>query len=445
MERMGFSIAFTQLAATEGLDEGVKGRVLSAFFYGYALMQVPGGIISSRVGGRRVLMASFTLWGVVSGLMPSNLEGGSPWIIVACRVAIGLSQGVIVPASHTVLAGWIPVLERGRLVSLAMSGMYLGSALSMLVVPRLVKKNGPGAEFNLAGLLALSWLMLWSSMGRDPPERAALGSNDKPVEDTPRMIEEDEVEQGGIHLIRQHSLTETQEEKSLLMTSNDEGVTAQTGAMLTKRIPWGVMIRSSAVWAIVSNNFGFHYGTYVLMSWMPTYFQDLVGVSLHEMGPTLKAMPYVMMFLSSNVGGWLGSWLISTKSVSIQYSRKLVNTLGFLIAGASMLVMPRAKMWWEGMLYATMVQSGLGLSRGGWSVNHMDIAPRHAGVLSAISNGAGTVAGVIGVALTGEILEATGGATSSTAWTCAMAVAAGVSMTALALFTTFARGEVLFP
>lgn len=122
-ERMGFSIAFTELADSENLKEHVKGKVMSAFFYGYAVMQLPGGWLSARYGGARILGLSFALWGTISMLMPGTVQDDSTAILTACRVAIGASQGLFIPASHTVLAKWIPVHERGRLVTLAMSGM----------------------------------------------------------------------------------------------------------------------------------------------------------------------------------------------------------------------------------------------------------------------------------------------------------------------------------
>lgn len=40
IERVGFSIAFTAMARTAGLGEGLKGTVLSAFYWGYVLSQV---------------------------------------------------------------------------------------------------------------------------------------------------------------------------------------------------------------------------------------------------------------------------------------------------------------------------------------------------------------------------------------------------------------------
>ena len=66
---------------------------------------------------------------------------------------------------------------------------------------------------------------------------------------------------------------------------------------------------------------------------------------------------------------------------------------GFWGTGLALLAMPMARSVAAG-LTATSATLGLaGFARGGFSVNHMDIAPRHAGVVMGISNTAGTVAG----------------------------------------------------
>jgi ACS family sodium-dependent inorganic phosphate cotransporter len=46
----------------------------------------------------------------------------------------------------------------------------------------------------------------------------------------------------------------------------------------------------------------------------------------------------------------------------------------------------------SGMLATTLTMGTLGLSRGGFSVNHMDIAPKYAGMVMGISNTAGEAA-----------------------------------------------------
>ena len=47
MERVGFSIAFTEMARTAGTSEAVKGAVMSAFYWGYAFSQVSACTLKS--------------------------------------------------------------------------------------------------------------------------------------------------------------------------------------------------------------------------------------------------------------------------------------------------------------------------------------------------------------------------------------------------------------
>lgn len=56
-------------------------------------------------------------------------------------------------------------------MSLATSGMYLGSAAAMLVLPEVVARAGPGALLKLVGGLGFAWLLLWLAVGREVPHR----------------------------------------------------------------------------------------------------------------------------------------------------------------------------------------------------------------------------------------------------------------------------------
>ena len=69
------------------------------------------------------------------------------------------------------------------------------------------------------------------------------------------------------------------------------------------------MMQSTAVWAIITNNFVFHYAVYVIMNWLPTYFESVIKVQLTGLG-LAKALPYLMMFGASNFGGIAGEYLI---------------------------------------------------------------------------------------------------------------------------------------
>jgi ACS family sodium-dependent inorganic phosphate cotransporter len=119
-ERTGFSIAFTLIAAAAGGGEALKGAVLSAFYWGYGLSQIPGGWAAQVYGGRVVLTASFALWSAAALLTPADPQRVGR--IVAARVAVGVAQGFLIPAIHTVLSQWVPPHERARSVSLTTSG-----------------------------------------------------------------------------------------------------------------------------------------------------------------------------------------------------------------------------------------------------------------------------------------------------------------------------------
>ncbi|KAL6757466.1 major facilitator superfamily domain-containing protein [Haematococcus lacustris] len=403
VERVGFSISFTAMAKEANLDETVKGTVLSAFYWGYALSQIPGGWAAQLYGGRVMLSLCFFMWSMVSFATPSDARSTNR--IIAARVCIGVAQGFLIPSVHTVLSQWIPPHERARAVSLTTSGMYLGSAAAMLFLPSVAAAFGAASLLKVVGGLGLGWLLMWLVVGREIPHRETvipLSSHDGPSK-------------GG--------------------SSQGKGRPGPT--------PWGRMLSSPALWAIITNNFCFHYAFYVIMNWMPTYFNSVLRVELASLGG-MKTLPYLVMFLMSNVGGWSGDWLILKAKRSVGAGRKLVNTLGFVASAVALMLMPAAQGVNMGVAASTLTLGALGFSRGGFSVNHMDIAPKYAGMVMGISNTAGTIAGVIGVAMTGYILDHEGGAQVLGGWYHAHGLAAVICIFAMLVFNTFAKGERQF-
>jgi ACS family sodium-dependent inorganic phosphate cotransporter len=121
-----------------------------------------------------------------------------------------------------------------------------------------------------------------------------------------------------------------------------------------------------------------------------------------------------------------------------QTVRKLMQTIGFGAIAAALLVVPHVDSapLAIGVLCAS---AALGAAvAAGFGTNHLDIAPRHAGVVMGLSNTAGTLPGVIGVPLSGWIVEATG------SWELVFQVAAGVKVFGLLFFLAFAKGEKIF-
>ena len=162
------------------------------------------------------------------------------------------------------------------------------------------------------------------------------------------------------------------------------------GLLLIPPLPFLHPPSTTAVWAIVINNFTFHYAFYILMNWMPTYYDKVLGTDLSAMG-SAKTLPYLTMFATSNAGGWAGDWLITRGRVGVGAARKAVNSLGFWAAAATLVCMPGAGSLGAGVALTTLALGTCGFARGGFSVNHMDIAPNFAGIVMCDGGGENTV------------------------------------------------------
>ncbi|XP_010686534.2 probable anion transporter 5 [Beta vulgaris subsp. vulgaris] len=417
IERVGFSIAYTIAADAAGVNQSSKGTILSTFYYGYASSQVPGGWAAQKIGGRRVLLFSFILWSLTCALVP--LDPNRVFMLVIARLLVGVAQGFIFPSIHTVLAQWVPPHERSRSVSLTTSGMYLGAAAGMLLLPSLVNFKGPQSVFVAEAALGAMWSVLWFKYASDPPRSehpkaaaAGFGENLLPVKGSHKL----KVENGG----------------SSAKTSN---------------IPWKKILVSLPVWAIVVNNFTFHYALYVLMNWLPTYFEQGLQLSLQEMGSS-KMMPYLNMFLFSNIGGVVADYLVTRKLMSITWTRKLLNTIGFVVASLALMALPLFRTPGGAIFCSSVALGFLALGRAGFAVNHMDIAPRYAGIVMGVSNTAGTLAGIVGVELTGQLLEAAKAAnydiSSPESWRPVFVIPGLLCILSSVVFMLFSTGERIF-
>ncbi|KAL1291257.1 hypothetical protein AAHE18_20G188200 [Arachis hypogaea] len=407
IERVGFSIAYTVAADAAAVTQSSKGSILSTFYYGYACSQVPGGYAAQKIGGRRVLLLSFLLWSLTCFLVP--LDPNRVTVLVVARLLVGVAQGFIFPSIHTVLAQWVPPHERSRSVSLTTSGMYLGAALSMLLLPSLVKFKGPQSVFVAEAALGAVWSLLWFKYSSDP-KATASGAGEQ------------------------------------LLPTNKK-IDARKPAPKTVTIPWVKIMTNLPVWAIVVNNFTFHYALYVLMNWLPTYFELGLQLSLHDMGSS-KMMPYLNMFLFSNIGGVVADYLITRRIMSVTRTRKFLNTMGFVVASLALAVIPSFRTSGGAVFCSSVALGFLALGRAGFAVNHMDIAPRYAGIVMGVSNTAGTLAGIVGVDLTGKLLEAAKVAdadlSSPESWKAVFFIPGLLCVFSSLIFLLFSTGERIF-
>ncbi|GAQ83470.1 phosphate transporter [Klebsormidium nitens] len=394
MDRVNMSIAILPMSQDYGWDSQTVGVVQSSFFWGYLLTQVAGGVWADRIGGKKVLGFGVVWWSVATVLTPFAAKLGLP-ALLAARACMGVGEGVAMPAMNNLLARWVPKTERSRALALVYSGMYLGSVTGLGISPSFIHQFGWPSVFYSFGSLGAVWAVVWSRNAYSTPF------------DDPNI---------------------SQSEKDYISQNVVKSSKVQ-------KIPWRLLLSKPPVWAIISCHFCHNWGTFILLTWMPTYYHDVLGFNLTESG-IYSVLPWLTMAVCSNTGGWIADTLVS-RGYSITFVRKAMQSIGFLgpalcLSQLSSIHDPKLA-----VLCMMLSQGSDAFSQSGLYSNHQDIGPRYSGVLLGMSNTAGVLAGVLGTAATGYILQ-------NGSWDEVFTVAVGLYLVGTVIWNVFATGEKIF-
>jgi ACS family glucarate transporter-like MFS transporter len=167
VDRVCISVAKDAISSDLGLSDKAMGWVLSAFALGYALFQVPSGMMADRLGPRSVLTAIVSIWSAFTALT------GLVWNFVSLlvvRFLFGAGEAGAFPGMSRVTFSWIPIRERGIVIGLNFSGSRLGAAFALPVVAWLITAFGWRNAFFILGAVGIGWALLWWLAFRDQPE-----------------------------------------------------------------------------------------------------------------------------------------------------------------------------------------------------------------------------------------------------------------------------------
>lgn len=89
--------------------------MLSSFFWGYVVTQVPSGYIANIWSSQKLLAIGMLICGIFKVLTPIAAHYGGLEAVLVCRVVMGLTQACLLPCIQTLLSKWAPPSERARL------------------------------------------------------------------------------------------------------------------------------------------------------------------------------------------------------------------------------------------------------------------------------------------------------------------------------------------
>ncbi|HEY3441280.1 MAG TPA: MFS transporter [Paludibaculum sp.] len=176
--RVNVSVTSVMMMRELGLSQEAMGRIFSAFLLGYALCQIPGGMLADRFGAARVLGWAALAW-VAATLWIAGAGTVLP-LLLAGRLLLGIAEAPTFPAAARAIAAWIPAAHRGRANGFVIAAIGLGSAIAPPLLSFVMVRWGWRTALLVSAVPALAAAAAWMIV-RPPAtnEPAAAASADK--------------------------------------------------------------------------------------------------------------------------------------------------------------------------------------------------------------------------------------------------------------------------
>jgi len=175
--RSNLSILGETMINDLGLTEVHLGYIFSAFAAGYALFQLPGGMLGDRFGARFLITAMLVIWTVLNfltALIPDSNSMGVGLIVfnlMVLRFLVGVTHAPIFPVSGGgTIANWFPVGGWGLPFGLQVAGLSLGAALAAPLLVWLMADFGWRGALLMTTPPAFVLALIWWWYVRDYPK-----------------------------------------------------------------------------------------------------------------------------------------------------------------------------------------------------------------------------------------------------------------------------------
>jgi MFS family permease len=360
-DRGNLALAAPLLKVEWSITASQLGLLLSAFYPTYTALQFVMGPLVDRFGSNRMMALGFLLWSVATVLTGAAIGFVS---LLMFRLLLGVGESVMFPASSKILAQHLPEKARGFANGLMNAAMRWGSAAGTFGGGLLMARYGWRVAFVVIGVASLLWIPAWIRWRAPEAPIVKNGNGPSPG--------------------------------------------------------FGAIVRQRSFWGAASGHFCANYLVYFLMSWLPYYLVHERHLSMAVMSIAAGAL-WVVDSISSIAAGSVADLCIHY-GASPTRARKWAMGIGFTVAAAALIGCAAAgERTYMGCLIACAL--GCGTANAGTFAFAQTLAgPDAAGRWVGLQNGIANMAGVIGPALTGFLIDWTGH------FSAAFAVAAAITL-----------------
>ncbi|XP_039955093.1 putative inorganic phosphate cotransporter isoform X1 [Bactrocera tryoni] len=354
-------------------SEQTKSLVISSYFWGYFLMQIPGGQLTQRFGGKVMLLFSVG----IGGFLTIFTQLGDWQFICALRFLQGFCQAAVYPSVQIILARWAPPAERSILVALCFSGMQFGTVIIMSISGILAtSKLGWPSIFYVSGGCGIIWSLVWLMWGADSPRQSKLIS----------------------------SKERNYIESALGAISKSENSTISANLPT----PWLSIFTSVPFWVLLITHCAYNWGYWILLTQIPSYIKNVFDKDIQS-NALFSALPYTANLVFGLCFCALGQLLLSKKVLSTNASRKIFNTVGMWIPMAATIPMGFVDAD-SSDLAVILLTLSVGFNSAvlmGFYMNFIELSPNFVGTLQGIISFGATLMSIIGPLVVGVIVTDT--------------------------------------
>ncbi len=390
MDRSALSVAAPLVMKELRIDAAQLGMVFSSFFVGYTLFTFIGGYASDVFGPKRVFAVSMTVWSLFCGLTAAAVGFSS---LLALRVLFGCGEGPFGAAASKMVNNWFPAGRVATAIGIANAGTPIGGAVAGAVAGWLAVHYGWRTSFIVLAAIGLCWTACW-----------AFAVTDKPAMQQARRNPELRVE------------------------------AREPAAQDESHPPLSFYLRRPVVIATGIAFFSYAYVLYFFLSWFPGYLMLSRHLDINRMS-VLNAIPWILGTLGLLLSGVLSDLLCRVCNDPLS-ARKLVLIPCLTVAAVCVsLTGLVSSLFLAVALMAVTIFCVYLTGATYWAIIQHVVNAKHVGAASGFVHLIANCAGIVGPAVTGFIVRATGEFTS------AFLLAGAVALLGALVAAVFVRAE----
>ncbi|MFC4100320.1 MFS transporter [Paenibacillus xanthanilyticus] len=273
-DRYVINYAIVYMGEDLQLSATATGLVLSSFFLGYAIMQIPGGMLADRWNPRYVMIGTILALSLFTTL---TAVAWSLTALLMIRFLFGLGEGSFFPTASKIISVSFPEQERSKALAVILSSAGIMSIITALAAGLLLDSIGWRLLFVGAGVIGILLSAVYYFQLKMTPNAYAR----QPLENGPKP-----------------------------------------------KMPLKRLLRSPLLWKLFAAYFLLYFINWGLSSWMPTYLKTVRGMDMTAIG----VMSIIPGF--GAIAGFYASGFIQDK-LSVEKSRLVA--IGFILLSAVLL------------------------------------------------------------------------------------------------------------